>query len=167
MVEKCQITVVVVVGDFGVLTIQLWKLISFTLLGENIFGWSHSKKHKKIFQNLINFVQFPSEMALQWSLKVQWKLCISGVWTISFRWAISSKEMEIKIEISNFLIKLCCNSMIIAKKPEVNWNFGGKMPNYSCGGCWWFWGFNHSTLKAHIFYTVGRKYFWLVSFKKA
>ena len=167
MVEKCQITVVVVVGDFGVLTIQLWKLISFTLLGENIFGRSHSKKHKKIFQNLINFVQFPSEMALQWSLKVQWKLCNSGVWTISFCWAISSKEMEIKIEISNFLIKLCCNSMIIAKKPEVNWNFGGKMPNYSCGGCWWFWGYNHSTLKAYIFYTVGRKYFWPVSFKKA
>ena len=105
MVEKCQITVVVVVGDFGVLTIQLWKLIIFTRLGENIFGWSHSKKHKKIFQNLINFVQFHSEMALQWPLKVQWKLCISGVWTISFRWAISSKEMEIKIEISNFLIK--------------------------------------------------------------
>ena len=156
-----------VVGDFGVLTIQLWKLIIFTQLGENIFGWSHSKKHKKIFQNLINFVSFPSEMALHWSLKVQWKLCFSGVWTISFRWAISSKEMEIKIEMSNFLIELCCNSMIIAKKPKVNWNFGGKMPNYSCGGCWWFWGYNHSTLKAYIFYTVGRKYFWPVSFKKA
>ena len=41
------------------------------------------------------------------------------------------------------------------------------MPNYSFGGFWWFWGFTHSTLKAHIFYTVGRKYFWPVSFKKA
>ena len=87
----------VVVGDFGVLTIQLWKLISFTLLGENIFGRSHSKKHKKIFQNLINFVQFHSEMALQWSLKVQWKL---SFWEFDFvrlcqaKW---TKLMEIEV----------------------------------------------------------------------
>ena len=144
------------------------KAYIFYTVGRKYF-WpvSFKKAKKKIFQNPINFVQFPTEMALQWSLKVQWKLCNSGVLTISFRWAISSKKMEIEIEISNFLIKLCCNSMIIAKKPEVNWNFGGKMPNYSCGGCWWFWGYNHLPLKAYIFYTVGRKYFWLVSFKKA
>ena len=40
------------------------------------------------------------------------------------------------------------------------------MPNYSCGGCWRFWGLDHSTLKAHIFYTFRRKSFWPVSFER-
>ena len=56
-----------------------------------------------------------------------------------------------KFKISIFLVKLCCNLMILAKKPNVNRNFGSKMPNYSCGGCWRFWGLDHSTLKAYIF----------------
>ena len=71
-----------------------------------------------------------------------------------------------KFKISIFLVKLCCNLMILAKKPNVNRNFGSKMPNYSCGGCWRFWGLDHSTLKAYIFYTVGRKYFWLVALER-
>ena len=75
--------------------------------------------------------------------------------------------MEMKIKISIFLVKLCCNLMILAKKPEANWNFAKKMPNYSCGGCCWFLGFTLVALKAHIFHTVGRKYFPLVSFKRA
>ena len=40
------------------------------------------------------------------------------------------------------------------------------MPNYSCGGCCWFLVFTLVALKAHIFHTVGRKYFPLVSFKR-
>ena len=75
--------------------------------------------------------------------------------------------MEMKIKISIFLVKLCCNLMILAKKPEVNRNFAKKMPNYSCGGCCWFLGFTLVALKAHIFHMVGRKYFPLVSFKRA
>ena len=71
-----------------------------------------------------------------------------------------------KIQNINFLVKLCCNLMILAKKPNVDRNFGSKMPNYSCGDCWRFWGLDHSTLKAYIFYTVGRKYFWLVALER-
>ena len=72
-----------------------------------------------------------------------------------------------KFKISIFLVKLCCNLMILAKEPKVNRNFGWKMPNYSCGGCCWFLVFTLVALKAHIFHTVGRKYFLLVSFKRA
>ena len=157
MVEKCQITVVVVVGDFGVITIQLWKLISFTQLGENIFGRSHSKKHKKIFQNLMNFVQFPSKMALQWSLKVQWKLCFSGVWPISFCWAKSFKEMEIETRGWSHLkghLKLFSE---IHKFGPVSSRNSATVISQSTVNIIFFRYLTHPTLEAHNFQTVGRK----------
>ena len=71
LAEKCQITAVVVVDGFWVSTIQLWMLIFFTRLGENIFGRFHLKEHKKNFQKLMNFSQIGQKMKSLWSVKVE------------------------------------------------------------------------------------------------
>ena len=88
LVEKCQITVVVVVGDFGVLTIKLWKLISFTQFGENIFGRSHSKMHKKIIQNLMNFkpvsVRNGTTVISQSIVKIVFFRCLNNLILLSY-----------------------------------------------------------------------------------
>ena len=55
-----------------------------------------------------------------------------------------------KFKMLIFLVKICCNLMILAKKPNVNRNHGSKMPDNSPCGFYWFQGIYHSTLKADI-----------------
>ena len=55
-----------------------------------------------------------------------------------------------KFKMLIFLVKICFNLMIWAKKPNVNRNHGSKMPNNSPCGFYWFQGIYHSTLKADI-----------------
>ena len=69
----------VVVGDFGVITIQIWMLISFTWLGENIFGWSHSKEHKKKLSKAHEFCPVSFRNGATVISKITVKIVFSGV----------------------------------------------------------------------------------------
>ena len=114
----------------------------------------------------MNFVQFPSEMVLQWSHKVRWKsFFFSGLWPIPLWQAVSFKGIDIekrnwsplKKHSNPFGNTRVCSSFKRGCYSEIS-----KYSENDIFRC-----LIHSTLKAHIFNTVGRKYFWPVSFKGA
>ena len=81
---------------------------------------------------------------------------------------LSSLDSELSEQIVQPLTRGVHETRLALESIRLESEYCARTQTNALTGVWSYTGdFDHATLKAHIFYKVGRKYFWLVSFKKA